>query len=190
MSKLNKTENIAVLGLVLLIITAIAGTLLGFVNDITMEPRLVQMEKAKNEALKIVLPEATTFEDQEVSPDYPTILEVYKDENNTGVAFKVATKGYGGEIILFVGIDLKGRVAGVHMLKHGETPGLGANANNASFKEQFTGKGPDSLTVVKSAPSDHDIQAISGATITSKAIVKGVNEALDFYNNIMAGEVE
>ncbi|WP_105617991.1 RnfABCDGE type electron transport complex subunit G [Vallitalea okinawensis] len=189
MSKLNNTENILVLGLVLFIITAIAGALLGFVDEMTYEPRMTQMEKAKNEALKMVLSEADGFDSIDVdSTSFPSIVEAYKATNDAGYAMKVTTKGYGGTIVLFVGLDKEGVVTGMHMLQHQETPGLGANANNPEFKDQFPGKGPEVIGLTKNAPSESEVQAITGATITSNAIVNGVNDALAYYEDILAGE--
>lgn len=189
MSRLNKTENILVLGLVLFIITAIAGALLGFVDEMTYEPRMTQMEKAKNEALKMVLSDADGFDTLDVDLEsYPNIVEAYEAANGAGYAMKVTTKGYGGTIVLFVGVDDNGVVTGMHMLQHQETPGLGANANNPEFKGQFPGKGPEVIGLTKSMPSESEVEAITGATITSNAIVNGVNDALAFYEDILAGE--
>lgn len=186
MSKLNETSNIAVLGLILLIITAVAGGILGVVNKVTEEPRMVQLEKAKKEAIQIVLPNATDFSDVALDDQYPNIKEIYQSESGS-YAIKVLTKGYGGEIALFVGVNSTGQVTGIHMLTHNETPGLGANANNESFKEQFIDLGPEDIKVTKAEPKEQEIQALSGATITSKAVTSGVNIALDYVRNTSSG---
>lgn len=189
MSKLNKADNIFVLGMVLLIITAIAGALLGGVYKLTEEPIKAQEIKANNEALKQVLSQGENFDKIDFDKEaYESLMEVYQTSNNVGYAIKVETKGYGGSIVLVVGINNEGQVSGVHMLKHAETPGLGANANNSFFKERFVGRGPESLEVSKTSNDGNEVQAITGATITSKAIVNGVNDALDFFNKELIGK--
>lgn len=84
-----------------------------------------------------------------------------------------------------VGITADGNISGVKIGNHSETPGLGSKASEPTFKDQFKGKGTDkSLTVVKgNASNDNDIAAISGATITSKAVTSGVNAAIDLYKS-------
>ncbi|MFA5113679.1 MAG: FMN-binding protein [Candidatus Margulisiibacteriota bacterium] len=90
-----------------------------------------------------------------------------------GRAVAVKARGYGGEIELLVGIDAKGVVSGLKVLNHRETPGLGANITGTKFLGQFKGKkAGDRLEAKK------DIDAISGATISSRAVCFGVKEAL------------
>ena len=101
----------------------------------------------------------------------------------------MSTKGYGGQIQLMVGISKEGKLAGIKILSQSETPGLGANATLPSFYEQYKEK-PISkdLEVVKSGTSeDNQIQALTGATITSKAVTTGVNEAIKFYQENLEG---
>jgi len=90
-----------------------------------------------------------------------------------GVVRQVAARGYGGEIKLLVGIDEKGKVSGVKILSHQETPGLGANITAPKFLDQFKGK-----KVTDRLEAKKDIDAISGATISSRAVCHGVQQAL------------
>jgi len=202
----NQTSNkeIISLGIRLLIITAIAALILGWAHKITLEPIKQQNIKTNNEAMKEVLPSAEGFkklgaavpeagEKLELQlPQDGLILEVNKGEKGgqvAGYAVKVATKGYGGKIEMIVGISKEGKVEGIKILSHTETPGLGANATNPEFSGQYKGKPIDKqLDVVKTAPSgDNQIQALTGATITSKAVTKGVNDAVAFYNKELKG---
>ncbi len=74
-------------------------------------------------------------------------------------------------------------VSGIDIIKHSETPGLGAKADQPAFKDQFKGKPTEDLVVVKTgASSDEEIDSISGATITSRAVTNAVNEASAYYN--------
>lgn len=180
-------REIVKLGLILFVITAVAGGLLGFANEITKEPIAKQVQQSKEEAMKQTLPQADKFEFIEVDlPEDSIILEVnagYKGDTLEGFAVKVAPKGYGGAIEMMVGVSKDGVLQGVKVVSHSETPGLGANAQNAAFTSQYEGKSGE-LKVVKTTPgADDEIQAITGATITSKAVTSGVNEVLNLLKH-------
>jgi electron transport complex protein RnfG len=191
----NQTSNkeIFALGLRLLIITAVAGFILGFANKITSEPIAKQQKMENDAAMQEVLPSAEAFNQKEVTlPDGSIIKEVNegtKGSDVIGYAIKVSPKGYGGLISMMVGISNEGKVEGIKILSHSETPGLGANAPKEDFSGQFKGKPIEkSLEVVKSDVSaDNQIKALTGATITSKGVTKGVNDAIDFYNKELKG---
>src|SRR3712207_8052036 len=89
---------------------------------------------------------------------------------------------------MMVGITTDGKVSGIKILSHSETPGLGANAETPQFSGQYKDKPAKELEVVKgTASADNQIAAITGATITSKAVTKGVNEAIEFYDSKLKG---
>lgn len=191
-NKTQKEDSIVKLGLILLLITSCAAILLGFMSEVTEEPIRIQRELENKAALEKVLPEADDYTN--ISGDYgltedSLVREVYSSTNDAGYVFKVYPKGYGGEIEIVVSIDKDNKIGGVEILSHAETPGLGANATNDEFKGQYQGKETsDSLEVVKGAPASNpnEIEAITGATITSRAVTTGVNAVLDFYKeNIM-----
>jgi len=100
-----------------------------------------------------------------------------KKHRAIGYAFRVYPKGYGGTIDMVVGIDLKGRVAGIKIISMNETPGLGMKASESNFLRQFMGK-----TFKSPLKAKKDVDAITGATITSQAIADGVKQALSKYN--------
>lgn len=183
-------ENLK-LGSILLIITAIAGLLLGVAHAVTLNPIAKQEQLTKSSAMKEILPQASEFKVKEVDLE-GTIKEVNEglaSGKTSGYTITVAPKGYGGTIQLMVGISTEGKIEGIKILSHSETPGLGANSVQPKFSGQFGGKPIDKeLQVVKRIPSaDNEIQAISGATITSKAVTSGVNEAIAFYNSKLKG---
>lgn len=174
-------REIIKLGLVLLLITAISATILGLSNEIT-SGKIAEVEaKASQEARKEVLPDADNFEALDIETD-SKVLEVYKSE--AGYAIKTATAGYGGDVEVITGISKDGSITGVKVVKHEETPGLGANATGADFQNQYKGiKTEKEVIVVKTAPSnDNEIQALTGATITSNAVTNGVNIARRLFN--------
>jgi electron transport complex protein RnfG len=178
----------------LFIITAVAALALGITHAVTEEPIRLQNEQASMEARKAVLPDAQEFVQVDISEykdEYPNVVEVYQGksgDDTVGYVFKVISKGYGGDVELFVGIDAKeNKIESVSIISHNETPGLGAKAAEPDFLSQYTGKSAGSpLAVVRgSATQDTQVEAITGATITSKAVTQGVNSALEFYSRVL-----
>jgi electron transport complex protein RnfG len=185
-------ENIK-LGFILLVVTAVAGLFLGGAYVITKEPIEKQAALEKNLAMQQILPQTEEFKSSDVMiPEGSIVKEVnegLKGGQVAGYAIKVTPKGFGGPIDMMVGISTEGKITGIKILSHSETPGLGANAPNESFSGQFKGKNLEpALTVVKNGASkDNDIQALTGATITSRAVTNGVNEAVKFYTSNLKG---
>ncbi|MBM7581734.1 electron transport complex protein RnfG [Caldicoprobacter guelmensis] len=178
----------------LFIITAVAALALSVTYAVTEEPIRLQNEQASMEARKAVLPDAQEFLPVDISEykdEYPDVIEVYQGKSGddvVGYIFRVVSKGYGGNVELFVGIDGKeNRIESVSIISHKETPGLGAKATESDFLSQYTGKSADSsLVVVRGrATQDTQVEAITGATITSKAVTQGVNSALEFYGRVL-----
>ena len=103
-----------------------------------------------------------------------------KDGNVLGSVVVNVAKGYGGDISVMTGVDKDGKVTGVNILSHSETAGLGANAVKESFRDQFVGlvKG---ITVSKDKPGENSIDALTGATVTSRAVTKAVNAAIEKF---------
>ncbi|MBS4535950.1 RnfABCDGE type electron transport complex subunit G [Clostridium sp. D2Q-14] len=183
-------REIIKIGLILLLIASIAAVVLGLSNGIT-NPVIeeVEMEKSQ-EARAEVLPEADEFQIVELDDVPAGITEVYEGlvgDEIVGFAIKTATVGYGGNVEVITGISSEGEITGMKVVGHEETPGLGANATTAEFQDQYKGKSAESeIGVVKSTPSnENDIQAITGATITSDAVTKGVNLVIELFNNTL-----
>jgi electron transport complex protein RnfG len=174
--------------LILFAITLIAGGLLGATYSITKEPIAIQNEIQNNIALSNVINDASFSEiaivENEAYDSIQTINEAKQGDELVGYVFKVVTnEGYGGEISLVVGIDMDGKLKGIDIISHSETPGLGSESDEDGFKNQFIEQKAMPLTVDKVASGDGIITAISGATITSKAVTGAVNDAIDYYNN-------
>lgn len=182
-------REIMKLGIILLVITTVAAAILGYTNAVTTEPIANQVLQANILARQSVLPEATNFEavSDDVFDGYDGVLEVHKGTNGSelvGYTVKTTSGGYGGPIEIMVGIDNNGVIQGVSVGNHTETPGLGAKATDENFKGQYKGKEAASdLVVIKSGvPKDNEIQAIAGATISSRAVTNGVNMATKLFN--------
>lgn len=170
---------------ILLIITAVAAMLLGVVSETTKEAIAAQSALTEQTAMEAVLPgEGLEFE---------TVLDVAAGDTAEGTISKIskatangetfgyvitaAPSGFGGAVNTMIGIDAEGVVTGLRVLSHAETPGLGALSTDPSFYEQFAGKS-GKLAVTKDGG---EIQAITSATITSRAVTDGANEALEWF---------
>lgn len=191
--------------LILTVITLISGLLLGAVYEITKEPIAKEQERVKQEAYKTVLPMADSFEDISINEagagaaleaaglsheDITGAVKALDDAgNNIGYVIQVTThEGYGGDIDISVGVGKDGTVSGVEILNISETAGLGMRANTPEFKAQFADKKVKSFAYTKNgASADNEIDALSGATITSNAMTNGVNAALVYFYECEGG---
>ncbi|MBR1854593.1 MAG: RnfABCDGE type electron transport complex subunit G [Lachnospiraceae bacterium] len=191
---------------ILFAITLISGVLLGFVYELTKEPIRVQQEKAIQEACMAVLPgaeaagvsfrpmEYTVAESLsgELAANGVTIGTVYEAVAVDGTLYGYVTEstssqGYGGNIVLYTGVDLTGKVGGVSILTLTETAGLGMEAPNV-LVPQFAGKQVEKFKYTKSGSQSEDqVDAISGATITTKAVVNAVNGGLAVAQDLLQG---
>lgn len=171
----------------LFIICIVVTLLLAITNSVTA-PKIAQLAvDTENETKQIVLSEAESFSDAKAvsadGTDY-TYYEGYSASGEiAGYVFSTSAKGYGGDIDVMVGVGTDGKVRGVSILSISETAGLGMNAEKDSFLNQFVGKSAG-IAVSKSSPADNEIQALTGATITSNAMAQAVNTALELYESV------
>lgn len=195
--------------LALTLITLVAGVALGGVYEITKDPIAKQEAQAKAEAYEQVFTDAAAFEavemddtltktirDQLDQEGYKaqSIEEVMRAEDQSGetlgYAFTVVTsEGYGGDIQFSMGVQNDGTLNGISILSIGETAGLGMNADTPVFKDQFVGKQVEKLQYTKNgATQDDEINAISGATVTTNAMTNGVNAGLCAFRVMEGGD--
>lgn len=190
----------------LLVITLVAGLALSAVNEITKEPIAKAEETARLEAYETVFPDA----EFETPQDFDALLEggqaaidsvgltgctvsdiLYaNDANGERIGYVVAAvspNGYGGDISVAVGIDAKtSTITGFSVLSNSETAGLGARCTEDEFVSQFAGKDATSIEYVKGGgAAGNQIDAISGATVTTNAVTEAVNSALAVYGNVL-----
>ena len=195
---------------VLCLITLMVGLILGFVYELTKEPRRNQELRAKEEAYRSVFSAAERFTEQDfdgdglakvlaeqdISDSAVTVDAIAAAEGEDGALLGYAVtvtahEGYGGDIVFTVGIDLEGRCTGISMLTISETPGLGMKAAGEDFLAQYEGDAPSVYYITGKDPEAEagaGIDAISGATITSRAVTKGVNAALFAAAYMKGGE--
>lgn len=190
---------------VLLVITLVAGFLLGLVYDITLEPIAHQEELANAKACQEVFSDATDFTDVQTDLDtlnqnlkengleYVTVDAVMEASDDSGqmlgyVLTVTDSEGYGGDIQLSMGVRMDGTLNGISILSISETAGLGMNADTDAFKGQFADKNVEQFTYTKNgASADNEIDAISGATITTNAVTNGVNGGLLTFQYLKGG---
>lgn len=169
--------------LTLVIIAVIVGGLMSFVNGLTAPIIEENNFKALNNSLSEIIP-AENY--QTIVDGDTTIYLAYNGEDKAGVLVSCVEQGYGGALRVLTGIDDNGCVVGVDILESSETAGLGANASNPSFINQFIGK-KGTIGVSKTWANETDIKAITGATITSKAVTAAVNNALNIAEKYQEG---
>lgn len=182
---------------------------LGGVYEITKDPIAKQEAQAKAEAYEQVFTDAAAFEEVEMDDTLiqtirdqldqegykaQSIEEVMRAEDQSGetlgYAFTVVTsEGYGGDIQFSMGVQNDGTLNGISILSIGETAGLGMNADTPAFKDQFVGKQVEKLQYTKNgATQDDEINAISGATVTTNAMTNGVNAGLCAFRVMEGGD--
>ncbi len=190
--------------LILTAFTLVLGLCLGFVYDIT-KPRIdAANAAAQMAAFQAVFADATSFAPVEYDVDAANAeiaglgyadtigdVETALDAsgNTLGYVITVTAKdGSQGSITFSVGIQNDGTVNGYSITDIAETPGLGMKATESAFSGQFAGKNVDKFAVTKmAATSDKEIEAITGSTITSKAMANGVNASLEYFRNHLMG---
>lgn len=187
-------KEIMKLGAILLVICMVSASLLGLTNELTVDKILAQRELANQIARQAVLSDATDFkaideaELAKITAANDKVKEVFiglDGEEVVGYVVKTTPTGFGGAVEVTTGIGADGTVKGVRMGNHAETPGLGANAALPVFYEQYNGLSAlENVGVNKQTPSGNEIQAISGATITSVTITNGVNYSIEVVTEL------
>lgn len=169
-------ENSALKMIVTLVVIAcVIALAMSYVNGLTAPV----IEKNAQEKLDNSLAEVLPADSYEILQEGDTaVYGALKDGKQIGVCVVNYVKGYGGDIKVLSGILSDGTVNKIEILEMSETPGLGANAGTDEFKTQYQGKN-GFIGVSKTGASDTEILAISGATITSKAVTEAVNNAIE-----------
>ncbi len=193
--------------LILFAITLIAGLFLGGVYAITKNPIAKTQEDKKNEAYQAVFTDAAEFTEVTDAADAQQILAdagytkdridevkaaMDADGNILGYVMTItSSEAYGGELQLAMGIRMDGTVNGISFLSLSETIGLGMEAKKPEFQEQFAGKQVEQFVYSKTgAAADNEIDALSGATITTNAVTNAVNAGICYAGALGAGSAE
>lgn len=189
---------------ILMAITLVAGCLLGLVYEITKNPIAQSQARAKEEAFQSVFPAMASTEEipegtfpMEIKDEKGNVLgtieEAYQAIDGDGVCQGLVinvtnSEGYGGNINFSLGIQREGTLLGVSVLSINETAGLGMKAKDAEFLNQYKDKAVDAFVYTKTgAAQENEIDAISGATITTNAVTNGVNAGILYFKQIQEG---
>lgn len=181
--------------IVMTIISAAAGVILAYTNKVTRDPIEKARSKETVEALALVLPPfdnqpSTCTNTVAVQGQDWTFYVARQNGQYVGAAFvSTSRKGYGGEIKLMVGVTADGTVKDVRILSQQETPGLGTKVAETPFRGQFANK-PVAGTVWKVRKDGGDFDAITGATISSRAVLEAIQAGLSVYREHQAAIAE
>ncbi len=181
-------KGLAIPTISLFAICLVVALLLGFTNELTKGPIAENQQKKADEAKQSVCSVATEFKEVTDDKNNKAFEAFDKNGNLVGYAIPAKSKGYGGDVEVMVGFDTDGNITGVNIVSINETPGLGMNAQNESFRNQFEGKIPESgFSAKKSGNGIEQIDALTSATITSEAVSQAVNNAINVYNLLEGG---
>ena len=160
-------------GGILLLICALIALMLAGVHKLTKDAIAAHKAEKIRTAIGAMFPDSTPTEEA-VPAGHKQVLAAYtvtKDSNGVGYCYTVSANGFGGAVELMVGIDTAGKICGVEVIAHSETSGIGSNALTAGYLSRYNGR-YGNLTLGK------DVDAYTGATVTSKAVLAAVNAAL------------
>ena len=170
----------------LFIICAVVTALLALTNNITADKIAENEAQSKQESMFAVVPDAVAFEEQ-----VENVLYIGKDasDNIVGCAVSTSANGYGGQVKVMTGFDAAGTIVGIDVFYNDdETPGLGKNTSNESFRDQYKGlTSAQPISVSKDSADGQTVDAVTSATISSRAVTRAVNEACEIYNEAMFG---
>ena len=168
-------KPIVVLSLICIIITgALAAT-----NQVTAPIILEATIAAENAARAEVLPEADSFSPVE-GIAVEGVSAVYTADNGAGAAITASAKGYGGNVVVMVGINAEGSIEAITVTQQAETKGIGSNVvDNAEYLANYNG-----LSAAEPLVLNEDVDAVTSATVSSTAVLNAVNNAIAAYNQI------
>ena len=170
-------KNFLRITIVLVITAASSGALLSIANLLAANKIIQNQVKAIEDGIKIIEPAAEEIIEKE--KDLYELAD--KDDKHIGYVFLTEGQGYAGPIKILCGVDAKiKRILGIEIIESTETPGLGARINEAWFKDQFKGLNVNKgIVYLKGKPKkDNQIEAITGATISSKSVTNILNKAV------------
>lgn len=187
-----KKSNLSVIikpAFALFIICLVSTVLLAFTNQATSDKIEQNAIDTENQSRMLVLTAAKSFSQATPLDGSITYCAGLDSGGKTiGYIFTSSAKGYGGEVKVMTGFDMDGKIVGFEILDcSGETPGLGQNSKKDEFKNRFIGK-TGALQVNKTSNDGQNIQAITAATMTSKAVVSAVNAASEAFTKVTGGK--
>ena len=202
---MSETKQMLKNAMILFIITLVAGVLLGIVYQVTKAPIAYQEQLAQTKANQEVFPDADSFAEADLdTAQVKKILEgdaayakvdidsvkIAKDASGKAIGYvlQISSGGYADDIVFTMGLTNDGTLNGISLISISETPGLGMNAQKVLVPQFRSVQVGDLFEVTKTKKaSDNQIEAISGATITSKAVTNGVNAGVLYFQKVLKG---
>ncbi len=182
MERLQKQSDVKfILGITakLLIISTVTALLLSCVNALTKDKIAQNIANEKTAAIESIFTEFTLCEPIESTPEEISALyEIYSGSEKIGYAAELNTMGFGGEMTVMVGIGANGKVVGVKLISHSETPGLGNRVGESAHLSQYTGRDSESIR--------SGIDVITGSTVSSNAIRDAVEKAIYLHSSVFS----
>lgn len=170
------------IGVKLLIVSAVVAAVVSGVNALTADRYEVNLAEEKRNAITAIFDLETLSYQSTAVPDYGDMpvsaYTVYDGEELLGYCIEVAPSGFGGEISMMVGFEADCKIKGVSIVSLNETPGLGAKVKDSAYLSQYIGK--EGTLVLK-----QDVDAVAGATVSSRAVLEGVNRATEILNTVI-----
>lgn len=170
--------QVALIGLKLLLICAIVAGVVSFVYALTADQYEKNIRETKNQAIGEIFGRSELICEELPFDGEETVYEVKENGVLIGYCVEVKSAGFGGDIEMMVGCTLDRKILGVSIVSLSETPGLGAKVNEDAFLSQYAGKG-------EGVELGTDVDAISGATISSRAVTDGVNRATEALSELL-----
>lgn len=171
--------------IILTVVSVASAGILAFTYNFTKDPIAKTEARKKEDALRNVLPSETTrITTQKITVEGEEVeLSIGEDKNGAVLGYAVQSitkKGFGGQIIFLLGLDLEGKITTYNVISHTETPGLGDGINSEKFKKQFQGKNSGNFTF-KVVKDGGNVQAITAATISSRAACEALDKGLKYF---------
>lgn len=173
-------KSVVAPALILCAICIVVTGLLGVTNALTKDKIVAAQAKAEENSRLVVLSDAESFDSGE-SGDY---YIGKKGDETVGYVFVTESSGYGGKVKVMTGIGSDGNIKGIVILSNSETPGLGANCTKESFTDQYKQAAGEISVVKNQTAGEGQVEAITGATITTRAVTNAVNLAVEKYNQV------
>lgn len=182
-----KRKEIVIPALALTLTAALVALALALVNGVTAEKIKANLAAESQKAAYEVMPQAAGFGVLTGVEHASIAYEGLGDEGEfIGYVFQTTVKGYGGDVEVITGFDPEGSITGVKILSDSETPGLGKRVNEEGFRRQYVGL--KEQAVLSKQAQEGEIQAVSNATISSRAVTEAVNTARKAFDQLMEAE--
>lgn len=169
----DKNDSIIKIAINMMMACLLSGTVIAGVYAFTEPVAIKERANAKEKAMQSLVEEVEEIKPIEGKAEW---FAAMKDGKMVAYIVPAENKGYEGTIKMVAAISPEGKVVNFKIVSHRETPGLGDKALEPKFVNQYKDKSPDDLVVVK-VPTDKNIQALTGATITSRAVTNGIKKA-------------